>query len=365
MAFFERAEIPNEINETLVTLIPKVPHPESINQFRPISCCTFLYKVISKIFVARLKDAMPDLISPMQSGFIQGRQIQDNLLIVQEAFHAINRPGALGRNHSIIKLDMNKAYDRVEWKFLESSLLAFGFSTNWVKMIMILVSGVSYNYKINGVVGPKLLPQRGLRQGDPFSPYLFLFTMEVLSLLIQNSFNMGNLQGLRLAPTSPALTHLLFADDPILFTKAENHEMYELKRILNIFSKASGQRVNLHKSGLIGGRSLANDKKSTLASILGLQVWSNPGLYLGMPAEWGRSKSHSLQWIKDRILSKIKGWKGVLLNQAGKEILIKAVLQAIPRYAMAILRFPKNFCKQICSKVAQFWWKGQKERGIH
>lgn len=115
----------------------------------------------------------------------------------------------------------------------------------------------------------------------------------------------------------------------------------------------------------MGGKFLLRSKKIALANILGIQVWDKPESYLGMPADWGRSKINSLQWIKERILNKIQGWKGNLLNQAGKEVLIKAVLQAIPTYAMSILKFPKTFCSQMCAKIAQFWWKGKKQRGIH
>lgn len=115
----------------------------------------------------------------------------------------------------------------------------------------------------------------------------------------------------------------------------------------------------------MAGRGLQPRRKAELARILGIQVWDRPDLYLGMPNEWGRSKTRALNWIKEKILNKIQGWKGNLLNQAGKETLIKAVLQAIPTYAMSILKFPKTFCSQICARIAQFWWKGKKQRGIH
>lgn len=271
LAFFEHGDLPLDLNETLVTLIPKIPHPEAIQQFRPISCVSFIYKVISKIFVARLKSDMANLISPMQSGFIQGRQIQDNLIIVQEAFHAIKKPGPIGRNHVIVKLDINKAYDRMEWDFLRETLLAFGFAPLWVNRIMVLITGASFRYKINGVVGDKLTPSRGLRQGDPISPYLFLFVMEALSLLLQKSGSDGKLQGIKLAPHCPPLTHLLFADDAILFARAESPELFELKRVLNLFSKASGQRINLQKSGLIGGRDLGVTGSSLWRGSLGFK----------------------------------------------------------------------------------------------
>lgn len=169
----------------------------------------------------------------------------------------------------------------------------------------------------------------------------------------------GRIQGIQLAEGAPKLTHLFFADDALLFGRATVENMYQLVEILNVYSKASGQRINLAKSGLIGGRFMDQRLKHQLATVLKMQLWDNPGKYLGLPADWGRSKISALNWIKERIEMKIAGWKECLLNQAGKEILIKAVLQAIPSFAMSMVRFPKNFCSKICSSIARFWWKSK------
>lgn len=118
--------------------------------------------------------------------------------------------------------------------------------------------------------------------------------------------------------------------------------MYQLKRILNMYSRASGQLINVAKSGLIGGKYISPQMKASLARILSIQVWDNPGKYLGLLAEWGRKKTSELGWIKERVVEKLEGWKENLLNQAGKEVLIKAVIQAIPSYAMSMVRFPKK-----------------------
>lgn len=312
-----------------------------------------------------MKPFMEQLISPHQSAFVGGRQIQDNLIIVQEAFHKLKSPGLCSKNCAAIKLDLNKAFDKIEWEFLRKALLAFGFAEAWVSLVMKLVQGVSYRFKLNGAIGEKLIPQRGLHQGDPLSPYLFIICIDVLSHMISNHRSSGSLQGMTLAPSSPPLTHLFFADDAILFTKATNQEFYQLQQILNSFSEALGQRINIVKSGFIGGKYLPAQRKSELANILSLQIWDNPGLYLGIPAEWGRSKTQSLAWIKEKLLNKIQGWKSLLLNQAGKEVLIKSVLQAVPTYAMSLLKFPKGFYADLCAKIANFWWRTNHDRGVH
>lgn len=176
--------------------------------------------------------------------------------------------------------------------------------------------------------------------------------------MLNKAMDQGKIKGIQLAEGAPKLTHLFFADDSLLFGEATRENMYQIVDILNIYSKASGQKINLAKSGLIGGRFMDQRLKHQLAAVLKMQLWDNPGKYLCLPTDWGRSKVSALSWIKE--------WKECLLNQAGKEILIKAVLQAIPSYAMPMVRFPKNFCSKICSSIARFWWKSKdKFKGIH
>lgn len=339
--FFCEGTIPNEVNETLVALAPKVPLPESINQLRPISCCNFIAKIFSKIFVRRLKQFMDKLITQNQSAFVGGRLIQDNLVISHEFFHALKQRDSRGRENVAIKLDMSKAYDRLEWDFLKEALLAYGFCPRWVSLVMRMVTTVSYRYKINGFTSKKLTPHRGLRQGDPLSPYLFILAADVLSHMLLNAKENGTIEGVELSSGSPSLTHLFFADDSLLFAKAKDEEMFQFVWILNDYARALGQKINLGKSGLIGGKYLSFPTKCRLARILSIQVWDHPGKYLGLPGDWSRNKSGDLAWIKEKVCSKVQGWKESILNQAGKEVLIKAVIQAIPTYAMSLFRFPK------------------------
>lgn len=176
----------------------------------------------------------------------------------------------------------------------------------------------------------------------------------------------GKIQGIQLGQGGPKLTHLFFTDDVLLFGKATVENMYQLVEVLNIYTKATGQRINLAKSGVIGGKFMDNRLKISLAETMHMQLWENPGKYLGLPTDWGRSKNSVLMWIKERIEAKIAAWKECLLNQAGKEVLIKAVIQAIPTFAMSMVRFPKKFCAKLCSPVARFWWRSKgKSRGIH
>jgi hypothetical protein len=189
--------IPEGWNNTVIVMIPKVQNPESVAQFRPISLCNVVYKIISKMLAARLKLILPDIISPTQSAFVPGRLITDNVLVAYECFHAIKKRKEGKQGFCAVKLDMHKAYDRIEWSFLEKILLQMGFQQRWVKMIMSCVSTVQYRVRFNSQETEIIKPTRGLRQGDPLSPYLFLLCTEGLTSLINQAEQEGELQGVR------------------------------------------------------------------------------------------------------------------------------------------------------------------------
>ncbi|KAM1965619.1 hypothetical protein ACFX15_045929 [Malus domestica] len=152
-----------------------------------------------------------------------------------------------------IKLDMNKAYDRVEWDFLETVMEHLGFQRRWIAMVMQCVKTVEFSILINGRPGRAFKPSRGLRQGDPLSPYLFLIISEVLSLLISKAVQQGFLEGLKISASGPVLSHLLFADDTLIFLMATKQNCRNLSSLLQVFCRASGQQVSLQKSVIYFG----------------------------------------------------------------------------------------------------------------
>lgn len=182
----------NLINETHNVLVPKVPHPETVNQFRPISLCNYSYKVLSKILANRLKPFLPELISPNQNAFFHGRQIQDNIILAHEVFHFLKLRKAKHRFELGIKLDMNKAYDRVEWDFLEAVMRKMGFCEVWVSIIMQCVSSAQFYVLLNGQPGKSFKSSKGLRQGTLYPHIYFLLSVKFSrassrGLLISNS----------------------------------------------------------------------------------------------------------------------------------------------------------------------------------
>ena len=206
--FFLEGTLPADINETIVALIPKIPRPEEVGQFRPISCCNFVYKIITEVIVLRLRKFIDRIISPNQSAFISGRLIQDNIIVTHEILHALKHGRGIGRNSLVIKLDLSKAYDRLEWNFLEGCLLKYGFDQIWVSRVMQCVKGATYRYKVNGIPSQRVIPQRGLRQGDPLSPYLFLLALDTLSHMLQRAESTEKIKGLVLGAGAPRISHI-------------------------------------------------------------------------------------------------------------------------------------------------------------
>ncbi|OMO82636.1 reverse transcriptase [Corchorus capsularis] len=194
-SFFHRGHMLRELNQTNIVLIPKVKSPELVSQFRPISLCNYAYKVISKILALRLKQYMNLIISQHQSAFVEGRLIQDNILVANEIFHEF-KIRKRGKNFdAAVKLDLNKAYDRVDWNLLAAIMKKFGFCDKWVDWILQCISTVSFKLVINGKSSEMFIPSRGIRQGDPLSPFLFLFIAEVFSRNVSQAIQNGSLKG--------------------------------------------------------------------------------------------------------------------------------------------------------------------------
>jgi hypothetical protein len=364
--FFHSGRMLGSINYTNIVLIPKVKNLESMSQFRPISLCNVLYKIASKVLVNRMKVILPNIISDSQSAFVPGRLISDNIIMAFEALHYLKNLRAGANYQMATKLDMSKAYDRVEWHFLQAILLKLVFHRRWVDLIMTCVTSTSYSVIVNGVPHGYIKPSRGLRQGDPLSPYLFLLCAEGLSALIRKAEREKAIRGIAICRGGPRLSHLFFADDSVIFCRASQHDGGVLYAILKLYERASGQKINEEKTAIFFSKNTPNSIRANILSMFGTSSSSKFEKYLGLPPILGRSKKRAFNEIKDRIWKKLQGWKEKLLSQAGREILIKAVVQAIPIYAMSCFKLPAGLCDEICSLANQFWW-GQRngERRIH
>lgn len=231
---------PADFNNTNLFLIPKKTNACNMKDFRPIALCNVLYKILAKVLANRLKMILPGLISENQSAFVPGRSITENVLIAFEVLHHMKRKRGRNEGEVALKLDISKAYDRVDWDYLRIRMKSMGFCWKWINWIMLCVTTVSYEVYFNdSSIGP-IIPKRGLRQGDPLSPYLFLLCVEGLSDLLNEAGERGNIHGCQVSPTAPVITHLLFADDSFLFFKANKEETRAVKAVLNKYEQQSG-----------------------------------------------------------------------------------------------------------------------------
>lgn len=292
--------IPSRLNDTIVVLIPKKKHPETMNDLRPISLCNVMMKIITKMLANRLKILLPEVISETQSAFIPGRLITDNVIASFEINHWMHRKTQGKVGCSALKIDMSKAYDRVEWNFVMGVMRKMGFTNTWLNWMHMCMSTVRYNFLTSGhEVGP-IIPERGLRQGDPISPHLFLLCTEGLSALIQKYQVRGRIHGCKIANGAPVVTHLFFADDSYLFFRATVNEAQCIKDCLRIYERASGQQVNFQKSSIQFSRNTSSDVAAQISQNLQVPV-RNDDLYLGLPKMVARNKWEVFKYIKEKV----------------------------------------------------------------
>ncbi|KAA3480429.1 reverse transcriptase [Gossypium australe] len=206
-----------KINTTDIVLIPKVSQPSTLVNFRPISLCSVIYKIIAKSIANILQEVIGNCIDEVQSDFVPGRLISDNVLLAYEILHTFRQKRTGKKGYMAVKLDMSKAYDRVEWDFVKEVMLKMGFARKWVDLIMKCITTASYTVITNGRRGNCFQPTGGLRQGDPLSPFLFLICSEGLSALMRIAKKKGQIRGAKASRRGPEISHLLFADDCILF----------------------------------------------------------------------------------------------------------------------------------------------------
>lgn len=251
--FFKTGKMPEEWNHTHLCLIPKIPNPKKMTDLRPISLCSVIYKIVSKILVIRLKKHLPDIVSPTQAAFVVERQIYDNILIAHEIVHSLRTNKNISQSFMMIKTDMSKAYDRVEWNFLYDILQALGFRNRWISWIMGCVTSVTFSVLINGQPFGLIHPERGIRQGDPLSPFLFILCTEALIHIFNQAANQNKISGIQFHSSGPVINHLLFADDSFFICKANKEECNELMNCLHKYEVISGQIINKEKSDISFG----------------------------------------------------------------------------------------------------------------
>ena len=361
-SFFRCGYMLDEVNYSLIVLIPKITAPASVNHYRPISLCNTVYKAISKILVARLRPLLPDLISSCQLAFVPDRWIVENQLIVQELLHSFKRRKVKG-GFVAMKVDLQKAYDQVNWNFLRVLLLKFGFSDIFVNWIMQCVSTVSFSIIVNGGKTKWFRPTRGLRQGDPLSPYLFILCQDILSRMIEKEHRLGQVSGVKMNLNGPPFTHVMYADDLMLFARASTREVKVLDECLEKYCLWLGQLINREKSELIFSKLVQRVRKRAIKCELNMKAISMLATYLGAPLFSSRSRSKDFKFLQERLESKLKGWMCKTLSWAGRSTLIKSVAHALPNYTFSAFDVSVSVCNKLDAASKRFWWNPNKGSG--
>nr|GEX81790.1 hypothetical protein [Tanacetum cinerariifolium] len=302
-----------KVNSTLISFVPKIPTPHKVSEFRPIACCNVLYKCISKILTERIKSGLEKLVNVKQSVLIPGRQIHDNILITQELLRGYNRKN--GAKRCALKIHLQKAYD------------------------------TSYGY-FKGA--------RGLRQGDPISPYLFTLVMEVLSLLMdKNTQNNGfkyhhGCKDLK-------ITHLCFADDLMMFCHGDVQSVKIIKKTIDEFSEYSILHPNMNKSTIFFW-SVCENKKNGILDAVKFQKGKLPMKYLGVPLLAKCLGVADCKCLIHKVKAKVGDWKNKCLSYASRVQLIAYVLASMQLYWALVYLLPKTLVKEIDKVLKGFLW---------
>ncbi|KAL2903953.1 hypothetical protein RDABS01_002663 [Bienertia sinuspersici] len=358
-SFFTGGKLLKEVNKTFITLIPKVERPETINDFRPISLCNTVYKIISKCLVRRLKRVLPNLVGENQNAFVPGRQITDNCLLANEMLHLLKTRKKGRKFLAVLKVDLSKAYDRIRWDFLEKVLVNMNFPAVWVGWLMECVSTVRYAILVNGSPTPEFSPTAGLRQGDPLSPYLFILCMEALSRRMEKLQRENSLRGIAVTRNSERISHLFFADDALFSFEATPESCYGVRRTLEDFCAISGEMINYKKSHIQFSRNTPPKFIRFMRKPLGVRSQEKMGSYLGCPMDVDGRTTSTFNQIHDRVLQCISSWKYSCLNPAARSILINSVLVALAAHIMSIYLLPHKTLNRISSTILKFYWGGK------
>ncbi|GJZ26280.1 hypothetical protein Tco_0570533, partial [Tanacetum coccineum] len=325
--FFMSGKLRKEVNHTIIALIPKVPSPTRVNDYRPISCCNVLFKCISKIISNRIKDSLTNLVNINQSAFVPGRRISDNLLLTQELMH--NYHMDRGPSRCAFKVDIQKAYDTMDWNFLRQILIG----------------------------------KRGLRQGDPLSPYLFTLVMEILSLILKRKVCNSVEFIFHHHCSSLEIINLCFADYLFLFSHGDINSARVIIDALDEFKNVSGLVPSLPKSTTYFCNVL-NHTKFAILNVLPFKEGTLPIKYLGVPLVSSRLAYRDCKELVEKVQNKINNWKNKFLSFAGILQLIQSVIASMHVYWSSIFILSSRIMSDIEQLMRSFLWcNGEMRRG--
>jgi hypothetical protein len=367
MGFFDEVyhycKFERSLNASFIALIPKRLNASNIRDFRPISLIGSIYKLLSKVLANRLRGVLDKLISESQNAFVGGRKILDSVLIANECLDSRLKSRTPG---VICKLDIEKAYDHVNWSCLLHLLERMGFGRRWRLWIEACISSVQFSVLVNGSPERFFSCSRGLRQGDPLSPLLFLLVMEVLSRMLRKVEVEGLIRGFRAGSNAAdglCISHLPYADDTILFCDADPDQLLYVRLVLTCFEAVTGLRVNMAKSEMVPVGEVQNI--SELAESLCCHIGGLPLSYLGMPL--GASYKAVAVWnpILEKLERHLSGWQKLYLSKGGRLTLLKSTLSSLPTYFLSLFTIPISVVRRIEKLQRDFLWGGMGDEVKH
>ena len=350
--FFLSGALLKQVNHTLIVLVAKSAHAHSVGDFRPVACCNVIYKVISKILAARLGKVLGSIIDLSQSAFVEGRSMIENIHLVQELLRKYNRKRVSPR--CLIKVDLRKAYDSVSWIFLAEMLKGLRFPDRFIGWVMECVSSASYSISLNGGIYGMFKGRKGLRQGDPLSPFLFIICLEYLSRNLRLStssldFNFHPRCG------QLRLSHLAFADDLMLMARGDLTSVRIIMDCLSDFGSRSGLSANLLKSSLFTA-GIYGEELIRIRQLTDIPHGVMPFRYLGVPLAAQRLQVAHFAPFTDKITLYINSWTASSLSIAGRAELVRSVLQGVECFWLSIFPIPSAIIDRITRLCRNFLW---------
>ncbi|KAJ4748330.1 RNA-directed DNA polymerase (reverse transcriptase)-related family protein [Rhynchospora pubera] len=343
------------LNSSIIALIPKTEGANQVKDFRPISIIHSMQRILSKILTVRFTPIFERLTSQNQTGFIRGRSITENFLSAQELIYFAQRTRT---PMAIFKADIHKAFDTLSWEFTEHVLKALGFPSICVSWILNCVLRGTSRVIVNGIAGKPITLKRGVRQGDPISPYIFITAFDFLSKWISRLAQ----DGIFKVPKPGVYPSLFYADDTIIFFKPTQSQAVLLKLILTIFGHLSGLNLNPLKSDLVTVNT-SSTVTQRLVSVLGCNSAHFPIKYLGLPLSNKKLNKNAYNDLLQRFQKKLMGWQANFFSVAGRLVLLNSCLSSLPVYFMSVFKVPSSILQTIDKLRRTFLWHGSQSQG--
>ncbi|GKV52113.1 hypothetical protein SLEP1_g58708 [Rubroshorea leprosula] len=351
--FHRNGKLVAGLNASSITLLPKSSNPQKIEEYRPISLIGALYKIIAKLLANRLTLVISEIIREYQMAFIKGRQLCDAVVMENEIIDEAKR---MKRASFFLKIDFEKAYDKVCWRFLDYMLLRMGFGETWRGWIRECLQTSLFLVLVNG---------SPTRQEDLLSPFLFLIVVEGLNGLISLAIDRGLFQGVEVGSNGVRFSHIQFADDTILFGHATESNIWATKCILRTFELVSRLKINYAKSHLIGVH-VQEEWNLKMACLLNCNMGETPFKYLEVQVGGNHRRLAMWQSLVDSFKKKLSMWKGRWLSLGGRITLLNFALTSLPMFLLSVYLAPKSIVKPIEKIKRDFLWGGcEGNRKIH